>query len=87
MMYCWAELSQRLFSQLASCLLGLCLGKAGFASTYGATVSIVVLVVWVYYSGQSFFLGAEFTRVFAYRHGSRPERPQGQAVETNLHPG
>ena len=60
-------------------LLGLYLGKASFASTYGATASIVVLVVWVYYSGQSFFLGAEFTRVFPYRHGSQPERPPGQA--------
>jgi membrane protein len=60
-------------------LLGLYLGKASFASTYGATASIVVLVVWVYYSGQIFFLGAEFTRVFPYRHGSQPERPPGQA--------
>lgn len=55
-------------------LLGLYLGKASFASTYGATASIVVLVVWVYYSGQIFFLGAEFTKVFAYRHGSQPEQ-------------
>lgn len=52
-------------------LLGLYLGKAGFTSTYGATASIVVLVVWVYYSAQIFFLGAEFTKIFAYRHGSR----------------
>ena len=61
-------------------LLGLYLGKASFASTYGATASIVVLVVWVYYSGQIFFLGAEFTKVFAYRHGSQPDRPNGQLV-------
>jgi len=61
-------------------LLGLYLGKASFASAYGATASIVVLVVWVYYSGQIFFLGAEFTaeftKVFACRHGSQPARPQ-----------
>lgn len=56
-------------------LLGLYLGKASFASTYGAAASMVVLVVWVYYSGQIFFLGAEFTKVFAYRHGSQPDRP------------
>ncbi len=49
-------------------LLGLYLGKAGFTSTYGATASIVVLVVWVYYSAQIFFLGAEFTKIFAYRY-------------------
>jgi len=31
----------------------------------------VVLLLWIYYSAQIFLLGAEFTRVFAYRHGSR----------------
>ena len=61
-------------------LLGLYLGKASFASTYGATASIVVLVVWVYYSRQIFFLGAEFTKGFAYRHSSQPDRPNGQWV-------
>ena len=49
--------------------LGLYLGKATFASAYGAAASIVVLIVWVYYSAQIFFLGAEFTRVFADRYG------------------
>ncbi len=58
-------------------VLGLYLGKASFASTYGAAASIVVLVLWVYYSGQIFFFGAEFTRSFATRYGSQP----------NLHPG
>jgi membrane protein len=68
-------------------LLGLYLGKASFASTYGAMASIVVLVVWVYYSGQIFFLGAEFTRVFAYRHGSQSDRPTGQLVTSANNPG
>ena len=68
-------------------LLGLYLGKASFASTYGATASIVVLVVWVYYSGQIFFLGAEFTKVFAYRHGSQPDRPNVQLVTGVNNPG
>jgi membrane protein len=45
-------------------LLGLYLGKASIASSYGAFASIVVLVIWVYYSGQIFFLGAEFTEDF-----------------------
>jgi membrane protein len=53
-------------------LIGLYLGNAGFASTYGAAGSVVLLIVWVYYSGQVFFLGAEFTRVFADRYGSQP---------------
>jgi membrane protein len=62
-------------------LIGLYLGKATFASTYGAAASIVVLLVWVYYSGQIFFLGAEFTKAFADRYGSKPATilaPQGR---------
>lgn len=55
-------------------MLNLYLGKASFASTYGATGSLVVLIVWVYYSSQIFFLGAEFTRTFANRYGSQPRR-------------
>src|SRR5579872_5193274 len=51
-------------------LIGFYLGKAGFASTYGAAASIVIVIVWVYYSSQVFFLGAEFTRIFATRYGS-----------------
>ena len=54
--------------------LGIYLGKASFASTYGATASIVVLIVWVYYSAQIFFLGAEFTKTFANCYGSQPSR-------------
>ena len=46
-------------------VLGIYLGRASFASTYGAAASIVVLIAWVYYSGQIFFFGAEFTRAFA----------------------
>ena len=51
-------------------LIGLYLGKASFASTYGAAGSLVVLLVWVYYSAQLFFLGAEFTKVYAQTFGS-----------------
>ena len=59
-------------------LLGLYLGKASVASSYGAFASIVVLVIWVYYSAQIFFLGAEFTRTFANHYGSQPGRnPEG----------
>jgi membrane protein len=62
-------------------LIGLYLGKAGFASTYGAAASIVVFIIWVYYSSQMFFLGAEFTKVFANRYGSQPARyPNGMVV-------
>jgi membrane protein len=43
--------------------IGLYLGKAGVGSAYGAAGSLVVLLVWVYYSSQIFFFGAEFTKV------------------------
>lgn len=55
---------------LGKFLLGMYLGRASFSSMYGAAASIVVLIAWVYYSAQIFFLGAEFTRAFARRHGT-----------------
>lgn len=63
--------------------LGIYLGKATFASAYGAAASFVVLVVWVYYSAQIFFLGAEFTKVFAHRYGNRQaQHPSGRHILT-----
>jgi membrane protein len=56
-------------------LIGLYLGKVSFASTYGAAGSIVIFIVWVYYSAQIFFMGAEFTKIFADRFGSGPTVP------------
>jgi membrane protein len=52
-------------------LIALYLGKQSFGSTYGAAGSLVMLLVWVYYSAQLFFFGAEFTKVYANRFGSR----------------
>jgi membrane protein len=60
-------------------LLGIYLGKASFGSSYGAAGSLVVLVVWVYYSAQILFLGAEFTQVRA-RHRGRTLEPTDKAV-------
>jgi membrane protein len=51
-------------------VLGAYLGKAGFGDSYGAAGSLVVLLVWVYYSAQVVFLGAEFTRAYSLRFGS-----------------
>ena len=47
------------------------LGRVALASSYGVAGSFLVLLLWVYYSAQIFLLGAEFTRNFAYEHGSR----------------
>jgi membrane protein len=49
-------------------LLGLYLGKASVGSTYGAAGSLVAVIVWIYYSAQIFFFGAEFTHVYAEAH-------------------
>jgi membrane protein len=50
--------------------IGAYLGNSGLASTYGAAGSIILLLVWVYYSAQIFLFGAEFTRSYAHRFGS-----------------
>lgn len=52
-------------------LIGVYLGKSSFNSAYGAAGSLIVLLLWIYYSAQIFLFGAEFTRVFAYEYGSR----------------
>jgi membrane protein len=69
-----AAVTSLLFS-LGKFLIGLYLGEASIASAYGAAGSMVVFTVWVYYSAQIFFLGAEFTHAFARRHGSRAAVP------------
>jgi membrane protein len=51
-------------------LIGLYLGEAGIGSGYGAAGSLVAVLVWVYYSAQLFFFGAEFTKVYTRRFGS-----------------
>src|SRR5205814_3478680 len=51
--------------------IGLYLGHSSVASAYGAAGSLVLLLVWVYYSAQILFFGAELTQVYARRHGSR----------------
>lgn len=55
---------------LGKYLIGLYLGQSTTASTYGAAGSFVVLLLWVYYSAQILFLGAEFTQVYANKFGS-----------------
>ncbi len=52
-------------------LIGLYLGRTGIASAYGAVGSLVVLLLWVYYSAQTVLLGAELTRAYADYEGRR----------------
>jgi len=56
---------------LGKYLIGLYLGSAGIASSYGAAGSLAALLIWLYYSAQIFLFGAELTKAFANRYGSR----------------
>jgi membrane protein len=51
-------------------LLGWYLGRAGISSSYGAFGGLIVFMLWTYYSAQILLFGAEFTHVYAQRHGS-----------------
>ncbi|HLH31464.1 MAG TPA: YihY/virulence factor BrkB family protein [Terriglobia bacterium] len=51
--------------------IGMYIGKTSVGSGYGAAGSIIVLITWVYYSAQILYFGAEFTQVWAKRHGFR----------------
>lgn len=65
-----AAVTALLFS-LGKLLIGLYVGVSNLASGYGAAGSLVVVLVWVYYSSLILFFGAEITKVFARRYGSR----------------
>jgi membrane protein len=56
-------------------LIGLYLGKSDVGGSFGAFGSIIVVMVWVYYSAQIFLLGAEFTWAYAHHSGSRQAKP------------
>lgn len=69
-----AALTAVLFS-LGKYGIGLYLGNSAVASSFGAAGSLIALLLWVYYSAQIFFLGAEITRQYSLEFGS--QRPQG----------
>jgi len=61
--------------EIGKFLIGLYLGKTSVASSFGAAGSLVVLLVWVYFSAQIFLLGAEFTWVYSHEYGSKADQP------------
>jgi membrane protein len=60
--------------------IGMYLGKASVGSAYGAAGSLIVLLIWVYYSAQILFFGVEFTQIYSREHGSDPLRTRQRAV-------
>ena len=72
-----------LFVLAGSFLIGIYLGYASPASIYGAAGSLVVLLLWIYYTTQIFLMGAVFTRAWARRHGRAIEPlSYAEVVET-----
>jgi len=61
-------------------VIGLYLGRSSIAASYGAAGSMMILLLWVYYSCQILLFGAEFTRVWACRHGAKV-KPEEFAVK------
>ena len=62
-------------------LIGLYIGRSAVASSFGAAGSLVVVMIWVYYSAQIFLLGAEFTWVYSHAQGSRRGQKRPGAAE------
>jgi len=70
-----------LLFNLGKFLLGIYLGRSSVASAYGAAGSLIIVLLWVYYSSQILFFGAKFTQIYANKFGSRFEPAAGaQAV-------
>ena len=74
-----------LFS-IGKTLIGLYLGSSAVATTFGAAGSLVLLLLWIYYSAQILFFGAEFTQVYANTLGSRII-PEGEGTQVQPPPG
>jgi len=73
-----AAFTSILFS-LGKLVIGLYLGNSAIGSTFGAASSLVIFMLWTFYSTQIFFFGAEFTRLYAARYGAKI-RPGRNAV-------
>jgi len=56
-------------------LIGLYLGRSGISSRFGSAGSLIVVLLWVYYSAQVFLFGAEFTWAYSHKFGSRRGQP------------
>ena len=79
--YVWlgAIITSVLFS-IGKYLIGIYLGSSSYASTYGAAASLVIIFVWIYYSGLILFFGAELTQVYRKRYSGKELRADGDGV-------
>jgi len=67
--------------ELGKFLIGLYIGNSGVADSFGAAGSTIALLLWVYYSAQIFFLGAEFARQYAVQMGSLKHKKDALAAK------
>jgi len=74
---------------LGKTALGVYLGNSGVASSYGAAGSLILILLWIFYSSQILLFGAEFTQVYARKYGSRiiSEAVVAEGVEPNQSAG
>lgn len=75
-----AVITALLFS-MGKYLIGLYIGNSSYSSTYGAAASMIVLFVWIYFSGLILFFGAEFTQVYRSKFGDTEVLPGGDAIK------
>ena len=68
------------FFSIGKYFIGLYLGNSSYSSTYGAAASIVILFIWIYYSGIILYLGAEFTQIFRKRFSKAELKPDTDGV-------
>jgi len=79
----WGALFTAVLFSVGKFLIGLYLGHSDVADTYGAAGSVVVILIWVFYSSQILFFGAEFTRALAEYRGDElntPIQPASRSV-------
>ena len=79
--YLWTgAIVTALLFNIGKFLIGMYLGSGSVSSTYSAAASLGIILLWVYYSAQILLLGAEFTKVYAYRYGAHRVKPIEDAV-------
>jgi membrane protein len=61
-------------------LIGLYIGSSNVAESYGTAGSLIIILLWIYYSTVTFLAGAEFTRAYAQRFGSHAAQPEAETV-------
>ena len=71
----FGAIATSLLFAIGKSIIGWYLGSSAVASTYGAAGALMLVLLWIYYSSQIFLLGAEFTKVYANRHGSQKNEP------------